>query len=355
MFFVLVGCCVLYSSLVSMVKDRMIHVKTEEMYGKNEIVNSNDMRVHIVNIDTRFRKSKVEPATDCKYEFGRVYKNVIKARVASVEIPRGCYNFSGAKKNTMFRIDASDYTGVIHHMEIKIEDGMYSDSTLIESIQQEMNGIRDMYGIFFRITKDERSNRVTIHHDGSAAPPCPQGPTHCPVQFVLEFGMIGQERRRYDFGLGYNLGYTEQRYLVETGSIRTESVINTEGDSYYLLGIDEMYTVEHNTEETYIQCLAKIIVKGNVVENGYTVLSNEIIFPRPTDLSQVRVRVLDRYGVAIDLHHLNLSISLEITEVMNVELYDSYRNYIWEKAEPRAIKHTSGSSAGIGVPGRNFN
>jgi len=69
----------------------------------------------------------------------------------------------------------------------------------------------------------------------------------------------------------------------------------------------------------------------------------------------VRVRLLDMYGVAIDIHHLNLSISLEITEVMNVQLYDNYRNYVWEEAEPRAKKNISGSSAPIALPGRNFN
>jgi hypothetical protein len=118
-----------------------------------------------------------------------------------------------------------------------------------------------------------------------------------------------------------------------------------------------MYTVEHKTQDTYIQCLAKILIKktvdGIIFDDGYTVLSNEIIFPRPMDLKQVRVRLLDSYGVAIDLHHLNLSISLEITEVMNVQLYDSMRNSVWEKAEPRAVKDVNGAAAALA--GRNFN
>ena len=96
----------------------MLNVKTDEIYGKNEVVNANDLRKHIVNIDSRFRKTYLEPPTDFLYEFAHPYKNVIKARVASVEIPYGYYNFSKAKKNTMFRIDATDYVGNIHFLQI---------------------------------------------------------------------------------------------------------------------------------------------------------------------------------------------------------------------------------------------
>ena len=336
---------------------RMIHVKTDEIYGKNPIINANDLRSHIINIDSRFRKSQLEPPTDFQYEFAHMYKNVIHARIVSVEIPAVVYNFSRAKKNTMFRLDATDYTGVQHHLTITIPDGNYKTSQVVETIQQELNGIRDMYGMFFRITMDQRTNKVTIHHDGTAAPPCPGGPTHCPLEFGLTFVMVGLEDRRYDFGLGYNLGFTEKMYVVTTASITTESIISTAGDSYFLLAMDDMYTVEHKTEDTYIQCLAKMVRKKTVDggEDGYMIQSNEFTFPRPTDVRQVRVRILDRYGVPIDIHHLNVSISLEISEVMNVQLYDNYRNYLWEEKEPRVVKHASGSSAPFVVPGRNFN
>jgi hypothetical protein len=301
----------------------------------------------------------MEPPTDFQYDFAHTYKNVIKARVASVEIPAVFYNFAKAKKNTMFRLDATDYQGVMHHFTISIRDGNYSPACLLDTIQQELNGIKDMYGLFFRITLDERTQRVTIHHDGSAPPPCPPGPTHCPVSFGLMFGMVGQEERMYDFGLGYNLGFVKQVYLVDGPSVTSESVIQTTGDAYFLLAIDDMYTVEHRITDTYIQCLAKILVKrtaeGLLYDNGYTVLSNEITFPRPIDMKQVRVRLLDKYGTPVDIHYTNMSVSLEITEVMNVQMYDSYRNYVWEKPEPQAIKHVSGSAAPFAAPGRNFN
>jgi hypothetical protein len=172
--------------------------------------------------------------------------------------------------------------------------------------------------------------------------------------------MIGLEERNYDFGLGYNLGFSQHFYTVNAPfCITSESLLTTQTDHYFLLGIDDFYTVEHKTDETYIQCLAKILIKrdsnGIIFDDGYTVLSNDIVFPRPVDLKQVRVRLMDMYGVPIDLHNLNFSISLEITEVMNIQLYDNYRTYLWNQPEPRAVRNISGSSAGIAPPALNYN
>lgn len=338
----------------------MLNVKTDEIYGKNDIVNSNDLRQHIVNIDSRFRKSYLEPPTDFLYSFAHPYKNVIKARVGSVEIPNGFYSFSKAKKNTMFRLDVSDYTGIMHNLVIEIPEGDYNPLGLVNTIQEKFDEIRDTYGIFFEINLNPLTRKVNIAFQGTAPPPCPKYPTHNPQGFGITFAMVGMENRMYDFGLGYYLGFNNHFYCVTSPyCIESESLINTSGDTYFFLAIDDFYTVEQKTSDDYIQCLAKILVKRNrdgiIYDDGYTVLSNDIVFPRPVDLKQVRVRLLDMYGFPIDLHNLNFSLSLEITEVMNVVMYDNYRNYLWSKAEPRAKKMISGSAAGIAFPGRSFN
>jgi hypothetical protein len=231
----------------------MFNVKTDELYGKNDIVNSNDLRKHIVNIDSRFRKSYLEPPTDFLYSFMHPYKNVIKVRVASVEIPMGFYNFSTAKKNTMFRIDATDYTGNIHFLTITIPDGEYTPQTLVDAIQLQFLAIKDTYGIFFRICLDPITKKVTIYHDGSAPPPCPPGPTHCPVNYSITFLMVGNEQREFDFGLGYYLGFCRHFYCVDTPYYITgESLINTSVDNYLLLAFSRSSAIL-----TAILCVSK--------------------------------------------------------------------------------------------------
>jgi len=345
-----------------MTPNRMLSIKTDEIYGKNDVVNANDLRKHLINIDSTFRKSYMEPPTDFQYSMPRTYKNVIRARVASLEMPIAFYNLSRAKKNTMFRLDATDYVGNIHFLQITIPDGDYSPACLLQKIQDQFNAIKDKYGLFFRITLDTITRKVTITHDGSGPPPCPIAPTHCPVNFGLTFVMVGNEDRLYDFGLGFNLGFCKHFYCVDATagfSVTGESVINLQPDMYFLLAIDDFHTVEHKMNDDYLQCLAKIIIKrdcdGIIYDKGYTVLSNDVVFPRPMDLSQVRVKLMDKYGVPVDLHCANFSISLEITEVMNIQMYDNYRTYLWSKPEPRAIRNVSGSAAGIAPPALNYN
>ena len=322
----------------------------------------NQTRDHLINIDSRFRKSVLEPPTDFLYSFAQPYKNVIAARVASVEIPIGFYAFSKVKRNTKFRVDFRDYLGNLQTATVTIPDGDYSPACLIQHIQEEFDRIRDTLGGFFRISLNPINRRVTIAHDGSAPPPCPQGPAMAPAAYGITFGMVGHEQRTYDTGLGYCLGYTQPFYEVTTPEITGESLINTNGDNYFLLAIDDFHTVEHKTNDSFIQVLAKILVKRRhgsmddiIFDDGYTVLTNDIVFPRPIDMKQVRVRLLDCYGVPIDLHHLNLSISLEITRVMSVDLYDRHRLAIWKEEEPRVRREATGSGVPIALPGRSFN
>ena len=112
--------------------------------------------------------------TDFQYRFAHPYKNVIKARVASVEIPLSFYTFSRAKKNTMFRIDTMDYTGTRQFLTVEIPEGDYSADCLVKAIQDQFERIKEKYGIFFRIWLNPVSRRVSITCDGSGPPKGPQ-------------------------------------------------------------------------------------------------------------------------------------------------------------------------------------
>lgn len=341
----------------------MLHVKTDELYGKNPIVNSSDLRTRLVSIDSRFRSDVAEPSTDFHYRFAHPYKNIIKARIASVEIPAVIYNFSKAKKNTMFRVDVVDYTGTLQSLMVQIPDGDYSTEQLISAINEQFRGIKDMYGIFFRMVLDPITKRVGIYHDGTAPPSAPPAPTHCPVGFGLTFLMVGMENRPFDFGLGSCLGFMNGFYEVgEPFSIIGESPVQIQGDDYLLLNVADFHTVEHKTHDNYLQSLAKIIIRRPAAGSdssilfhpGHTVLSNEIIFPRAVDLSSIRIQLVDRYGAVVDLHQRNFSLSLELTEVMNMQLYDNYRTYLWTDPEPRATQKVNGSAAPIAPPALNY-
>lgn len=357
----------------------MLNTKRNEVFNANDVINSNDLRKRIVNIDSRFRASLLSSTTDFYYKFQTPYKNVIRARVASVEIPNMAYTFSEQHyKNTWFGIKSYDYNGEERGAEIKIRDGNYSAVDLLTEIQTKLNqNILVPYGIFIEIFPDPIQIKTHFVIRGTvklpptgtqpAWPPPPQrqnwayisanytvGPSQ---PFHLNFVVPSFLRRLYDNGLGFNLGFRQTLYdSVAPGDtpnsyeIVSESCLDVIGDMYYFLSVDDFYTVEQQTNENSFECLAKIIIredKGNVIyDDGSTLLSNDVVFPAPIDLKQVRIRLLDPYGAVVDLNDMNFSFSLELTEVMNTKLYEFYRNYIWLGQLPSLPQDVRGS----GVP-----
>ena len=93
--------------------------------------------------------------------------------------------------------------------------------------------------------------------------------------------------------------------------------------------------------------ITKIVIRDDkfavIYDDGSSLLSNEIIFPSPTDLKYLNVSLVDPYGDVIDLNCMNFSFSIEITEVLNTSLYDFYRNYIWMGTIP-TVKKPNGSA-----------
>lgn len=357
----------------------MLNTKRNEVFNANDVINSNDLRKRIANVDSRFRKNIIGTTTDFYYKFETSYKNVIRARIASVEIPNMYYNFSEANyKNTFFTISANDYNNVTRTVKILIPDGNYTAIELLAAIQTDINNkLLYPYGIYINIypniaqIKTEIEILGVIKIPSGPSPPAPVWPpttlnwqtiqsqytTKAPSQFTINFYVPELKNRLYNNGLGFNLGFRAPHYLVNTpGSIsgsygiKSESCIDVIGDMYCFLCIDDFNTVTQQTNDNTFECLAKIIIredKGNVIyDDGSTLLSNDVIFPSPVDIKQLRVRLLNPLGNPIDLLDMNFSFSLELTEVMNTKLYEFYRNYIWLGQLPSLPQDVRGS----GVP-----
>jgi hypothetical protein len=326
----------------------MLNTRIAENYNANDVINSNDLRKRLINVDSRFRSDMNDPTTNFTYRLEHHYKNLIRLRVASIEAPNMSYAFN--KNNDCFTIKVYDITGILREITITIQNGNYDSAQLIGAIQDEFDTqLRNQYGIFMSISLDTINAKVTITHNGLAAYPIviPNPlPTESGAPFVLDFCSCSPAKKRcQNFGLGYNLGYRKKSYRVTNTKQTTsdppltiyyqtgEACLDVVGDTYMLLCVNDFYSVEQRTEETYIQCLAKIIVREDkqtvIYDDGASLLTNEIIFPSPTDLKILQVKLLDPYGEVVDLCGMNFSFSLEITEVTNTKLYDFYRNYIW--------------------------
>jgi hypothetical protein len=351
----------------------MLNTKIGENYNANDVINSNDLRKRIINVDSRFRDVCSESPTNFTYQLEHTYKNVIRARVASIEIPNMFYTFSKAKKNLSFVVKAYDISNNPRAVVIELEQGNYTSAEIISEIQTMFDErLRIPYGIFLTVMLNTNNAKISIQHNGVSAYPVTSStvvPTANARPFILDFLVEPCMRERlHNFGLGYNLGFRNKVYKVMdvsmspeglmTYSIVAEGCLDVVGDTYLLLSINDLHTVEQKTKTNYIQCLAKVIVREEkyavIYDDGGTLLSNDVIFPSPVDLSRLQIKLMDPYGDIIDLCGMNFSFSLEITEVLNTRLYDFYRNYIWLGSVPSVPKGVTGSAQpllkGIGPP-----
>ena len=350
----------------------MLNTKIGDNNNANDVINSNDLRKRILNIDSRFRSNCQDISTDFSFKLEHTYKNIIRIRVASIEIPNMSYVFSSVKKNTSFIIKAFDITDVPREAVITIPDGNYTSQELIVVIQDLLNtNFKNPYGIFITVSLNTNNAKVTFTNNGVSAYPVTSSitvPSQSGKAFILDF-LTDKclKDRQHNFGLGYHLGFRSKCYKTTNSStvgsltvysITSEGCMDVVGDTYMFLSVNDLYTVEQKTSNNYLQCLAKIIIREEkyavIYDDGGTLLSNEIIFPSPIDLKYLIIKLLDPYGDIIDLCGMNFSFSLEITEVLNTRLYDFYRNYIWLGSIPSVPKNVKGSAQpllkGVGPP-----
>ncbi len=352
----------------------MLNTRSGELYNNNDVINSNDLRKRLINVDSRFRPTTMEPVGNFLYRLEHTYKNVIRVRVASIEIPNTFYTFTTARQNVSFIVSTRDITGITRSLTILIPDGNYTISELQTVIQNQLNvGLRAPYGIFIEAQLDNNSGKFTFECQGLAPYPTADGtdPTYEAYPLTFDFATPRPSTRHGGIGIGYNLGFRQPLYTITpanpasgpyaAGSVPLyfltgESIVDTIEDTYLLLGLNDLHTLEHRTNTNYFQMLAKIIVREDknavIYDDGSSLISNEIIFPSPQNLTSLQISLLDVYGEIIDLNGLNYSVTFEITEVLNTRLYDFYRNYIWLGAVPssRTGAGAAGMLTGAGPP-----
>lgn len=270
----------------------------------NDLMNANDLRKRIINIDSRFRTSKVSPQSNFIFKLDTPLKNVIRIKLASLEFPQPAYYaFSSYRGNTTFMIETADDT-----YEISIQDGNYTTCEMFEELNRALSNIKDTS---FSATY----NKITQQTDISGS-----------IPFKLQFAERNPERL-YDFGLGYDLGFRLKEY-DGAQSYTSESRVDVKGDQYCFLQINQFSNVEQKLlDGSILHAFAKITMGEHRQEH----LTREIILQQPTNFSHLEIRVVDPYGKEVELLDTNFSFALEITEVMNSELYDFYRNYLFQK------------------------
>lgn len=275
------------------------------MYLNNDAI----IRRRLISIDSRFRVDTTNQTTsDFTYRLSTALRNIMSVRLASIEIPNTNYVFTNDKGNTSFQISNDMLTSPT---TIDISEGNYTASDFISEVQSKLSN--------HTISLDPKTGKTTISRNNGDP-------------FKIEFP--NYSNNRYDNGIGYFLGF--RKFIYEDASSYTsEGIVDVIGDQYFFLQITGLESLEHQfSDSTIFKAFAKIIVRQDkmamVFDDGSNFLTKEVVFNQPTTIWNFRVRVVDGFGRVVNLNDMNMSLTVEVREVMNTNVAENLRTQMLE-------------------------
>jgi hypothetical protein len=262
-----------------------------------------------LSIDSRFADQYNNGTADFTIRLPDNYKNIMRLALSSVEVPLVEYVFSERRRNVTFAVRRS--SGPV--LTVTIPSGNYGAVGLAAAVQEGLEAADPSGG--FTCVYDPVSDRFTFACSSGTFRLCLTDPT------------LSVTGRRY-WGLGYYMGF---RSPVLTGSA---SYTGTQPpqigpSSYYLMQVscpDAVETTIHATGgQSWLPALAKIVLRGSAYtmqfDDGTNRVRKEITFAGPTNVGQMRVRLVDPQGELVDLGDVDWSMTFEITAVTSSEKY----------------------------------
>jgi len=316
-------------------------LKSDSRYGKQTYT-------HVISVDSRFRTNVTDSPSNFLFKMLSQIKNVISIRLSSIELPNTWYVFSEALGNTSMNVSVSGNPPVT----VTIQSGNYTLNTgnrndILVELFNKLNAAfpANSFGVLF----DSISGKITISCFTLNNPPfggysytnqpisdlvngVPSGLVghELPVSFYIDFAVGPFANRSTNWGLGYNLGFSTKTTGVAVSHTATY-IADTEGSNYVFISLNPDWRVVENNQPNRAQtgAFAKIIVsapKNNVIyDNGANTVTKTYDFKQPTNINVFNIQLLDEFGETIQLQGGNMTLSLEVVEVLNSSLYETMR------------------------------
>lgn len=289
-----------------------------------------ETRTIYLNVDSRFKMNPRDSDTKFSVSLVDPIRNVTKIRVASVEFPNVPYVISEYAGTNSIQFDTSSGATFI----TGIPDGNYDISELLTTLNGGIVlGVSDTEFVY-----DEAIHRVRVEMSGYTISELNTAPTG---RFM---------DRDAEWGLGYILGFRERLYDISTTEISNgltaEAPPSLNGPTYYLLQVNGFDTVQSPAQNHTVTAAAKLLTGGQgengnvpggsgttIFQDGRNLLSFLREEQTPVDLNRVDVRVVDAYGEEIQPFYTPMSITLEVTSIMQSQLYEQQRNRMFQMGD----------------------
>ena len=267
-------------------------------------------------INSLFRDTSSNSATDCIYNLPYVIKNVTSMEVVSMEIPQSIFLFS--ERNASNTIYFKEYSGTDPYNPLQglvtLPPGNYktgSSPNLITTLETEINTQLGT-GTRFTVSISATTNRITISNS----------------TYIFEMYTVYQgTNRNLTKTMGWTLGYRQLAY-TNLQSYTTESIYNDTPATYLYLEINDFNSQYIATQVIGLfsnsfldsNIISKICYTNNtsytsyntIVYDGKYVVGSPREYFGPVHLQKMNIRLLDQYGTVVDLNGLDFSITLRI-------------------------------------------
>jgi hypothetical protein len=302
---------------------------------------ANDIDHQVISIDSRFRDNPVTASsTDFYYSLLAPIRNVLRVRIVSIEFPNNYRTFTAARSNVSLRIIYN--VASPRAFVVTIPDGNYNAYEMQSLLRTLIATTLPWLTVIFN------PNQGTFIFSGS--------------QYFAVDTAYGSLNRTYDYGLGFYLGFSRGTFIAKTGvqtivningvftispnvgvyTVSSDGVGTFSGDTYFFLRLNDFNSVQQtvsvNDGPSALQArneftaMAKIVIKEpkNYItyDDNAGGLTKEVVFPSPTDLSRLRIQILNPYGEIMDISTAQFSFAVEVLTVKNLSLYNLIRDSI---------------------------
>ena len=243
-------------------------------------------------------------------------KNIIRIRLASVEVPLVEPMFSQIKGNVT--ISALIGNSTTYTPSVALIDGNYTVDQLIAAVQTNLQ----LMDPNFTVTLNDYSNTVTITNTR---------------KFIFDFASTNNTiaSRATHWGLGYYLGFRDtvavSTLINGLYSVTSETLINVKANPYYLVKLkcpEDAVNVTHRLSGGgFVSAFAKIVLSNNFYElqfdNISNLIRNEYTFLSPVNIPFFQISLVDPWGELVNMMNIEWSYTIEVTEIKNSKEYNS--------------------------------
>jgi hypothetical protein len=289
------------------------------------------------------------------FSLPRTIKNVYSVALTSIEFPNTFYEFDKELYNntTMTIIDLTNPSSGVPY-NVLIPDGNYDTFVnfasaveyAIKNSVDASSGVVNTVFQTFKVTYSTLKGKMIFSN---------------PTQFTFKFPKSIHPTGN---GLGYFLGFSQTDYtnnpsqtgeissslygntvaglvatygVPNTGSLTTDYRLAAENipvilsNNYIYIALNDWDVIVHRDfSNAHFYAFAKIMVpnvKYTVVYDSDTTNTTvkEYFFQQPKDITKIAITLYDAYGNILNLQGADFSFTLELKQILNMNLYESLR------------------------------